>query len=153
MSKFGAIAPGLRALLVTLWAGSLWTVGYLAAPTLFATLADRTLAGSIAGSLFRVEAWVSVVCGLSLLLLLFADRGFAKRRGCIILVVLMLVCLSVGYFGLQPFMAALKETAVANGGVMTDAARARFGMLHGVASVIYLIESLLAVFLVLRSRS
>lgn len=152
MFKLGTIAPGLRALLVTVWVGSLWTVGYLAAPTLFATLSDRTLAGSIAGSLFRVEAWVSVVCGLSLLVLLFADRGFEKRRACIVLVVLMLVCLSVGYFGLQPYMAALKETAVANGGVMPDAARARFGMLHGVASVIYLIQSVLAVGLVLKAR-
>ena len=152
MLKLGTIAPGLRTLLVTVWVGSLWTIGYLAAPTLFATLADRALAGSIAGSLFRVEAWVSLACGLSLLALLFADRSFAKRRACIVLVVLMLVCLSVGYFGVQPFMAALKETAVSNGGVMTEAARARFGMLHGVASVIYLVESLLAVVLVLKSR-
>ena len=152
MPKFTAMIPGLRALLVTAWVGSLWTVGYLAAPTLFATLADRALAGTIAGSLFRVEAWVSVVCGLSLLLLLLADRGFAKRSACIVLVVLMLVCLSVGYFGLQPLMAALKQTAMTNGGVMTEAARARFGMLHGVAGVIYLVESVLGLMLVLKAR-
>ena len=146
------ILPGVRVLLVTFWVGSLWTVGYLAAPTLFATLPDRALAGSIAGSLFRVEAWVSVGCGLLLLLLFLADRDFAKRRDCVVLVVLMLVCLSVGYFGLQPFMAALREAAVANGGVMTEAARARFGVLHGVASVIYLLQSGLGVLLVLRQR-
>lgn len=153
MKLLARIVPGARVLLVTLWVGSLWTVGYLAAPTLFTTLADRTLAGSIAASLFRVEAWVSVICGLSLLLLLLADRGFAKRRDCIVLVVLMLVCLSVGYFGLQPFMAALRETAVDNGGVMPEAARARFGMLHGVSSLIYLIQSCLGALLVLRQRS
>lgn len=146
------LVPALRTLLVTIWVGSLWTIGYLAAPTLFATLPDRVLAGSIAGSLFRVEAWVSVACGLSLLALLLADRGFAGRRACIVLAVLMLVCLSVGYFGLQPFMAALKESAAANGGVMDEAARARFGMLHGVASVIYLVESLLGLVLVLKVR-
>jgi hypothetical protein len=146
------ILPGVRVLLVTFWVGSLWTVGYLAAPTLFATLPDRALAGSIAGSLFRVQAWVSVGCGLLLLLLFLADRDFAKRRDCVVLVVLMLVCLSVGYFGLQPFMAALREAAVANGGVMTEAARARFGVLHGVASVIYLLQSGLGVLLVLRQR-
>ena len=146
------LVPALRTLLVTVWVGSLWTIGYLAAPTLFATLPDRVLAGSIAGSLFRVEAWVSVACGLSLLALLLAGRGFAGRRACIVLTVLMLVCLSVGYFGLQPFMAALKESAAANGGVMDEAARARFGMLHGVASVIYLVESLLGLVLVLKVR-
>ena len=146
------LAPALRVLLVTVWAGSLWTIGYLVAPTLFATLADRTLAGSIAGYLFRIEAWVSVVCGLSLLVLLFGDRQFMHRRSCLVLVVLMLVCVSVGYFGLQPFMAELRAQAAASGGVMDEAARARFGVLHGVASVIYLVQSVLAVGLVLRGR-
>ncbi len=79
MANVARLLPGLRTLLVTLWVGSLWAIGYLAAPTLFATLADRMLAGSIAGSLFRVEAWLSVVCGL-LLLGLFGLRHGAGRR-------------------------------------------------------------------------
>jgi ABC-type amino acid transport system permease subunit len=146
------LIPALRVLLATVWAGSLWTVGYLAAPTLFATLADRALAGSIAGSLFRVEAWVSVACGLSLLVLLMGNHRFERRRSCLVLVVLMLVCVSVGYFGLQPFMAELRALAAASGGVMDEATRSRFGVLHGVASVIYLVQSVLAVGLVLRVR-
>jgi hypothetical protein len=152
MTMFARLAPALRALLVTVWAGSLWTIGYLVAPTLFATLADRALAGSIAGSLFRIEAWVSVVCGLVLLVLFLRDRQFAHRRSCLVLVVLMLVCVSVGYFGLQPFMAELRAQAAVSGGVMDEATRARFGVLHGVASVIYLVQSGLAVGLVLRGR-
>ncbi|MGH8809748.1 MAG: DUF4149 domain-containing protein, partial [Noviherbaspirillum sp.] len=43
-----------RLLIATLWVGSLWAVGYLVAPTLFATLPDSVLAGTIAGRLFRV---------------------------------------------------------------------------------------------------
>lgn len=144
--------PAVRVLLVTVWAGSLWTVGYLVAPTLFATLADRPLAGSIAGSLFRIEAWVSVACGLSLLVLLLRDHRFENRRSCLVLVLLMLVCVSVGHFGLQPFMAELRALAAASGGVMDEATRSRFGMLHGVASAIYLVQSVLAVGLVLRAR-
>lgn len=144
--------PALRVLLVTIWAGSLWTIGYLVAPTLFAMLADRALAGSIAGSLFRIEAWVSVACGLSLLVLLLRDRRFENRSSSLVLVLLMLVCVSVGYFGLQPFMAELRALAAAGGGVMDEATRSRFGMLHGVASVIYLVQSVLAVGLVLRAR-
>ncbi len=148
----GRFLPAVRTLLVTLWAGSLWTVGYLVAPTLFATLADRMLAGTIAGSLFRVEAWFSVVCGVILLLWFYRDRRLPKCRTCMLLVAAMLACLAVGYFGLQPFMAALKETAVANGGVMDEAVRSRFGMLHGIASLIYLLQSLLALVLVLKQR-
>ena len=152
MHLLAAFGANLRILIATLWVGSLWTVGYLVAPSLFATLPDRALAGSIAGSLFRVEAWVSVACGLSLLALLFWDRRFEHRRFCIFAVVLMLICLTVGYFGLQPFMAALRETAALNGGLMDESARSRFGLLHGVASVIYLAQSLIGVALVLKVR-
>ncbi|MEG2963340.1 MAG: DUF4149 domain-containing protein, partial [Janthinobacterium sp.] len=31
----------LRILVATLWAGSLWTIGFIVAPTLFGTLSDR----------------------------------------------------------------------------------------------------------------
>ena len=142
----------LRVLIVTFWVGSMWTVGYLVAPTLFATLPERALAGSIAGSLFRIEAWVSVVCGLSLLGLLVWDRQFEHRRFCLIAVLLMLACVTLGYFGLQPFMAEFRESAALNGGVMDDASRSRFGMLHGVASLFYLLQSAMGVALVLRAR-
>ncbi len=142
----------LRLLLVTVWAGSLWTVGYLAAPTLFATLPDRVLAGTAAGSLFRVEAWLSIACGLLLLCLYAVARELEQRRTLMRLTAAMLACTLLGYFGLQPFMAEIREAAAANGGVMDAAMRSRFGMLHGVASVIYLLQSLLAVALVLKQR-
>lgn len=142
----------LRVLLVTIWAGSIWSLGYLVAPVLFATLSDRVMAGTIAGSMFRVGAYVSLVCAVLLMALLWVDRSFQQRRTVLYLAAAMLVCVLVGYFGLQPFMAALKESAVLTGGVMDEATRARFGLLHGVASLIYLLQSLLAVALVLKAR-
>jgi hypothetical protein len=57
----------------------------------------------------------------------------------------------VGYFGLQPWMAALRETAGPSG-VMEGATRTQFGILHGVASLIYLFQSVLALVLVLKVR-
>ncbi len=142
----------LRLLIVTVWAGSLWTVGYLAAPTLFATLPDRVLAGTAAGSLFRVEAWLSIACGLLLLGLYAVAREVSERRTLMRLTAAIVACTLLGYFGLQPFMAEIREAAAANGGAMDAALRSRFGMLHGVASVIYLVQSLLAVGLVLKAR-
>ena len=141
-----------RTLLVTLWAGSLWTVGYLAAPLLFITLQDRMLAGTIAGTLFRAEAWLSLACGLLLLVIFRADPYLPSRNSCTRLVIGMLLCVLVGYFGLQPFMAEIRAAAAHASGVMDEAMRARFRLLHGVASLIYLMQSLLAVALVLRSR-
>lgn len=152
MQLSAPITTQLRVLIVTFWVGSMWTVGYLVAPTLFATLPERALAGSIAANLFRIEAWVSVVSGLLLLGLLVWDRHFEHRRFCLIAVLLMLACVLLGYFGLQPFMAELREVAALNGGVMDDASRSRFGMLHGVASLFYLLQSVMAVALVLKIR-
>ncbi len=144
-----ALLPRARVLLVTIWAGSIWSLGYLVAPVLFATLSDRVLAGTIAGSMFRAGAYVSLVCAFLLLALLWLDRSFQQRRTALYLAAAMLACVLFGYFGLQPFMAALKESAALSGGVMDEAARARFGLLHGVASVIYLLQSVLAGWLVL----
>ena len=141
----------LRLLLTTLWAGSLWTVGYVAAPTFFATLPDRMLAGTVAGNLFRVEAWLSMACGVLLLALYGIARELPNRRTLLWLAAAMLACTLVGYFGIQPYMAALKAAAGPEG-VMEGATRARFGMLHGVASAIYLVQSVLAVALVLKQR-
>jgi CHASE2 domain-containing sensor protein len=130
----------------------LWTVGYLAAPVLFASLPDRSLAGSIAGMLFRAQAWLSLACGLLLLLMLWLDKSWSSKRTSVILVIAMLACVSIGYFALQPFMAEIRAAAANNGGIMDEAMRARFGMLHGVASVIYLLQSVLALVLVTKTR-
>lgn len=142
-------------LVATVWVGSMWTIGYLVAPTLFATLADSTLAGSIAGRLFRLEAWLALACALSLLgLLRFskAEDDARRKRQLSILVWAMLACTVLGYFALNPFMAQLREAAAAAGGVWEADVRARFGMLHGVSSAFYLVQSLLGVALILRLR-
>lgn len=147
-------AARARLLITTLWAGSLWTVGYLVAPTLFATLSDRVLAGTIAGSLFRIEAWLTVACATVLIVLIWMEpknESVAARRGLTGLVIGMLACTLLGYFGIQPFMSGLREAA-GGGGVMDSESRAQFGILHGVSSAFYLVQSLLAIVLVLKSR-
>ena len=147
-----ALLSRLRIVVVTFWAGSLWNVGYVIAPLLFATLTDRTQAGSLAGLFFKAEAWISLVCGVSLLAMLWTDKQNPSRIYLIKLVIAMLLCTVIGYFGLQPFMAELRSIAAQSGGVMDDAVRSRFGLLHGAASAIYLIQSVLAFGLVLKSK-
>lgn len=141
-------------LIATLWVGSLWAVGYLVAPTLFVTLSDRVLAGSIAGNVFRVEAWLSIFCAVTLMVLQKLQaygRNAAQRRFLLILICAMLVCTLISHFGLQPFMAALREQAGASG-VMAPNAKVQFGILHGLSSALYFTQSLMGVVLVLKIR-
>jgi len=132
-----------RLLAVTLWAGSLWTVGYLVAPTLFATLHDRVLAGTIAGSMLRTEAWLSMAMAAITFGLLAVSKDVTEQRRKTLLMVVgaMLVCTLVNYVGLWPLMADAKLAGD----------RSTFGMLHGISMVVYLAQSLLAIFLVVKN--
>ena len=147
-----ALIPRLRSLLLTFWVGSLWTVGYVVAPLLFATLTDRAQAGTLAGLFFKTEAWISLICGASLLAIIWTQKEHPTRTVQIKLVICMILCTVIGYFGLQPYMVELRAIAAQSGGIMDDAIRSRFGMLHGAASAIYLIQSLIAVALILKSK-
>jgi hypothetical protein len=130
--------------------GSLLTIGYAAAPTLFATL-DRVAAGTVAARLFRIEAFIGVLCGILALALgnVLVRRGALAYRPLRALLAGMLVCVLVGYFALQPFMEAMRGAALEAGVDVAHSAYAtRFGLLHGISSLIYLIESLLGIALV-----
>ena len=59
----------LPAFVSALWWGSLTTVGALVVPLLFAHLPTPAMAGAMAARLFAAQTWVSVGCGLVLLLI------------------------------------------------------------------------------------
>ena len=143
----------VRLLVAVFWAGSLWTIGYLVAPTLFATLHDSALAGTIVGNLLKSEAWVSIICAALLFVLVSTARSVdaVQKRRLNVLIGAMVVCALAIYLGVQPAMAALKEAA---GAVpMRQAPQwTQFAILHGVSQLLYVVESVLAAVLVVRMR-
>lgn len=147
-----------QVLIATLWVGALWTTGFIVAPTLFATLADRALAGTIAGSLFRIIAWLSVVCAVLLLVLQWlssrkAGSAATTSRATVYLVLGMVLCTLLGYFGLQPYMAELRLVlhGTTDVSLVADAKR-QFGFLHAASTGIYIVQSLLGLALILKIR-
>jgi hypothetical protein len=137
-------AARARLLVAALWAGSLWTVGYVVAPTLFLSLHDNALAGTIVGFLLRSEAWVSIACAVILYVMVrLAPFEPARKRTLGLVIVGMLACALIIYVGLQPVMAQLREAAGAAGLKGTPQGR-QFGILHGVSQLVYLVESVLA---------
>ena len=139
----------LQSIVVTLWVGGLWAVGYIVAPLLFSRLGDRALAGLIAGKLFSLIAWIGIACAAYLLIhrLLRYGAG-ALRQGLFWIVVVMLALVLAGEFGVQPVMAALKEQALPKQ-VMESVLRDRFTLWHGVSSGLYVIQSVLGAVLVI----
>ena len=142
------LTEGIYAIALTLWIGGMWAIGYIVAPTLFHALPDRALAGMLAGKLFTLMACVGVGCAIYLLLFRMVRFGGACfKHGVFWVVLVMLVLTLAGEFGVQPILASLKDQALPSS-VMASVFRDRFVAWHGVASVLYLIESVLGVLLV-----
>lgn len=139
----------IRVVLAALWLGLVVTLATVAAPTAFAVL-ERTLAGRVAGQMFRIEATVGL--GLAMLLFLIERRVAMQRAAAgqgsvlsveVVLVLGALFCTVLGYFALQPLM----EAARAGQGAYS------FGMLHGVSSALFALKGLLLLALLWRSAA
>lgn len=68
-----------QSVLLALWIGGIWTIGYLVAPVLFTTLPDRSAAALVAGRLFSDSALVGLYLGSLLLFLLLVEDQPLKR--------------------------------------------------------------------------
>ncbi len=142
------LAEFLYLLSITAWVGGTWCIGYLAAPVLFSTLADRTLAGQLAGRLFEMIGWVGLAAATYLVAFLLGRWGSkVVRRSVFWLVLVMALLVAAIQFGIQPLMAELKADAFPRD-VMESIMRERFAMWHGVSSILYLVQSLLGAWLV-----
>jgi uncharacterized membrane protein len=146
-------AQRLFILIAGLWVGSLLAVGYIVAPAIFSTMTDRQAAGMVAGSIFRLEAYVSlIVCiGLMALANLLVNRDLNQFRMIRWLLLAMLLCSIAAAFIFIPWMNALRDNALAQGmPVMLSPSATLFGRLHGASSVLFMLQSILGVFLVWR---
>lgn len=111
--------------LITLWAGSLWAVCGLVAPSLFALLDDRQLAGQLAGHFFRVESVIGLVVGALLIALDWRARLALRGRALVWLAALLPFA---GTVLLGPFL----EQARSSGDM------SRFALLHGISACCFL---------------
>jgi len=142
----------LASLMITAWVGGLWAVGYLAVPVLFYAQPDKQLAGMLAGHLFSLMDYLGIVCGIYLLLHRISVSGREAFRHSVFwtLAAMLLISLLL-QFGFQPTMAELKMQALPLD-VMQSTFAGRFNILHKMSSSAYLVQSLLGIFLVIKSR-
>ena len=110
-----------------LWWGSLTAVGFMVVPLLFKFLPTPAMAGHMAARLFTAQTWVSVACGVVLLLVSRSNRPAAlagRAQEALVFIVLGML------------LALLIEFAVAPRIV----ARENLRLWHGAGSVMYAVQ-------------
>ncbi|NOT20833.1 MAG: DUF4149 domain-containing protein [Sideroxydans sp.] len=143
----------LSSFAITLWVGGLWVIGYLAVPILFYAQPDRQLAGMLAGKMFETLGYVGILCGAYLFLHRWLAIGKPVSRDVSAWLIIVMLCITLlTQFTIQPLMTGLKLQALPLD-VMQSAFAGQFKMWHGISSIIYLIQSLLGAWLVMRSFS
>ena len=114
-----------------LWWGSLTAVGFMVVPLLFKFLPTPAMAGHMAARLFTAQTWVSVACGVVLLLVSRSNRPSALSGR---------AQAALGFIVLGMLLALLIEFAVAPRIV----ARENLRLWHGAGSVMYAVQWLCA---------
>ncbi|NOZ10172.1 MAG: DUF4149 domain-containing protein [Gammaproteobacteria bacterium] len=140
----------IERVLLTLWVGGMWVLGFLVAPTLFAVLESRHVAGMAMGQLLSTMSHLGLVSGAILLLGLVVQSGprvFQHWRTWVLTGMLLL--LLVGEYGLAPQIIRLIGS-VAGGIQVGSPEYSQFAILHGVASSLYLLNCLMGMVLVVR---
>ena len=129
-------------ILLTLWVGSMWAIGYIVAPVLFNML-ERTVAGNVAGQLFTLISYLGLFSGFFLIINMIYRDGLHKDHWQLWLLAGMLILILIGQFIIQPMMTELKTVG------LSDSNHAEFARLHGVSSILYLVNSIAGLILVI----
>jgi hypothetical protein len=137
---------GIDRTVLTLWVGGLWISGYLVAPTLFSMLNDRQLAGLLAGQIFQSMNYIGLFAGGYLLVSTLVRAGNNSfRQWRIWVLISMLILIIIAAFVIQPMMQELKTQGISEGTIQAK----EFGRLHGLSSILFLINSILGLLLVI----
>ncbi len=128
-------------ILLTIWVGALWTVGFLVVPTLFGNLEDRQLAGMLAGKIFTAVSYIGLFCGAILILSEWRRSTLFQTNKRVWVLSLMLFLVIAGEFLIQPQMAELKRAGLPAG--------PEFDRLHGMATALYMLNCLLGLIVLL----
>jgi hypothetical protein len=129
------VLAGLFRVLITLWAGSLWSLLWVAA-VMFHFLNDRHIAGLIAARLFSIETYLGVAVGALALLL--------PGRGRFRLGFLAVALLAINEWILKRWMSLAQAQGSALG--------LGFGAWHGVSAGIYVLACLCVLLMIYKDE-
>jgi Domain of unknown function (DUF4149) len=135
----------LLTLLVCLWTGAVLAIALIGAPAGFAVLADRAMAGAVAGQMFKVEAYGTLMLALLSWMMIRPREALAEvdlkvqvkvqvQWGVWIALLVILIATILGYFVITP---QLQDIKLAQG-----TASAAYAKLHGASMGLYALKAL-----------
>jgi hypothetical protein len=133
-------------LLLTLWVGCLWAIGYLAVPMAFINLADVNLAANFAGKLFFAVNVLGIGCSIILFISkVFQHKGAVMHswRFFVLMIMFLLSVVFIAY--LLPEVSAIRQLDWRANPELTE----QFNGLHSLSENTYLLLSLLGLALVI----
>jgi hypothetical protein len=105
----------LPLLAAALWWGSLSVIGFLAVPLLFRNAPSAALAGQLAGKLFEAQTWLSLACGVVILMGARDEEGTATigwAGGAVLFVLVGMLCALLQEFAVAPRILARQNLQV-----------------------------------------
>ncbi len=110
-----------------LWFGSLSTIGFLVVPLLFTHMPTPSMAGSMAAKLFTAQAWVSIGCGILVMMSARASEEMPSmgwKQGALLYLFGGVLLAVLGEFAVAPHIVA----------------RQNLPLWHTVGSAMYLVQ-------------
>lgn len=104
----------LPILAAALWWGSLTAIGFVAVPILFANAPSAWIAGTLAGRLFSGQTWLSLACGIVVLMGARDPEGTPRigwAQGAVAYVLLGLLAALLQEFAIAPHILARQDLA------------------------------------------
>jgi hypothetical protein len=104
----------LPVLAAALWWGSLTAIGFMAVPLLFSHASSPAVAGQLAARLFAGQTWLSLVCGILVLMGARTPDGDARMdwaHGAILFVLLGMLAALLQEFAIAPRIVARQDLA------------------------------------------
>lgn len=101
--------------IAALWLGALTTIGFLVVPMLFAHLPTPAMAGGMAARLFSAQTWVSMGCGMLLLVIFQSNMPISsvgRSSLAISLVAVSMLSALLVEFGVAPRILAREHLRV-----------------------------------------
>jgi hypothetical protein len=133
------LPSGLALLAAALWWGSLTVTGFITVPLLFTHLPSPGIAGTMAAKLFTAQTWITIACGMLLIVIARGRSSTAKMDwadGALL------------YIAGGLLLALLAEFAVAPRIVARD----NLPLWHSVGSAMYLVQWVCALVTLWRVR-